>query len=163
MPGQSRALSKDAALTIREAVRRDLDAVIAIEYESFNKPYPPWYLEVLLQMAGRYFLVAEHGREIVGYAVAVPLKSGACHLVSIAVAPQARRRGIGTAMLRELEKRCRSDGYRAIVLEVEYTNLAAQRLYIRNGYRYAEVVPDYYGAGRHALHMVKPLRPREEH
>ena len=147
-------------LVIREARQGDLDAVAAIEYASFSKPYPPWYLALLLQMAGRYFLVAEQGGEVLGYAVAVPLKTSACHLVSIAVAPQARKRGIGTRLLQVLEKRCVDAGYEAIVLEVEYTNLAAQRLYTRNGYRYAEVLPDYYGPGRHALHMVKPLPRR---
>lgn len=150
----------EEGLAIREARQGDLDAIAAIEYASFSKPYPPWYLALLLQMAGRYFLVAEQGGEVLGYAVAVPLKTRVCHLVSIAVAPQARRRGIGTRLLQELERRCIDGGHESMMLEVEYTNLAAQRLYIRSGYRYAEVLPDYYGPGRHAIHMVKPLARR---
>jgi len=57
------------------------------------------------------------------------------HLVNLAVAPAARRAGIGTLALQAIEHIARACGLPRVVLEVRETNLAAQLLYRRNGYR----------------------------
>lgn len=143
---------------VRAARGEDLPAVTAIELESFDQPYPPWYLRVLAALAGGLFLVAEEDDGVVvGYAVAVPLRGGGCHLASIAVARKCRRRGIGAALLESIIHVCEEDGRRYIVLEVEHRNYAAQRLYTVAGFIPVAVIPGYYGAGRHALKMILPL------
>lgn len=139
---------------IRSARMEDLASVYSIEVSSFSRPYSFAQLYVLFSLAGELFLVSEGGRGVDGYAVAVPLRGGVCHIASIAVAPWCRGRGVGSALLHSLLEVCASRGLDAYVLEVEHTNYVAQRLYASAGFRQVKVVPDYYGPGRHALVMV---------
>ena len=53
--------------------------------------------------------------------------------LSIAVAPEARGQGIGTALLRALVEQAGRDGFAALSLSVEEDNAAA-RLYAREGF-----------------------------
>lgn len=136
-----------------------LDEVYAIEVASFDRPYPRWYIKVLRELAGDLFLVALCGGRVAGYAVALPRRWRSCHLASIAVAPGYRRRRLGAALLASVEQLCWERGMRSVVLEVEATNAPALALYRAFGYLEAGLVPDYYGPGRHALLMIKPLEP----
>lgn len=54
--------------------------------------------------------------------------------LSIAVAPEARGRGVGGALLAALKQTARAQGYRALSLSVDRGN-AARRLYERQGFR----------------------------
>lgn len=80
------------------------------------------------------------------------------HLVSIAVLPGYRRRGIGSALLAETIRVMR-DVYRveAIYLEVRVSNRPAISLYEKFGFRKARVIRGYYSDGEDAYVMVKRL------
>ena len=82
-----------------------------------------------------------------------------CRVLSVAVAPHARRRGIATQMMRTAEAVCRERGYPAIRLEVSTRNLAAIELYRRLGYRTDGVLYGYYSWGEDAYSMGKTLPP----
>lgn len=62
------------------------------------------------------------------------------------VAPQARGRGVGTALLDAIAQEARARGYREVRLDVVEENLRARQLYERLGYR---------AVGRHS---TGPLR-----
>ena len=149
----------ECSLLVRSAGSEDMDAVEAIEVSSFTNPYPRWFLELLLALAGGKFLVAELCGRIAGYAVAVTREGGVCHLVSIAVAAPLRGRRIGAALLASIEQLCVEDGAVAVTLEVEAGNEPAIRLYRGFGFLELGMLPDYYGPGRHAHLMAKPLCP----
>jgi ribosomal protein S18 acetylase RimI-like enzyme len=72
----------------------------------------------------RLFTEAEHG-----YAYIEP----AIPELTLAVRPEHRGRGIGTALLTALVERAKTEGFRAIVLSVEEDNQAL-RLYERQGF-----------------------------
>lgn len=55
-------------------------------------------------------------------------------LDGICVAPEARNRGIGTALLRAIEDEARARGFGSVRLDVVDTNTRAQALYARQGY-----------------------------
>lgn len=55
-------------------------------------------------------------------------------LDGICVAPHARSRGIGSALLTAIEDEARDRGYGAVRLDVVNTNLRAKALYQRQGY-----------------------------
>ncbi|MEO1091670.1 MAG: GNAT family N-acetyltransferase [Pseudomonadota bacterium] len=57
-----------------------------------------------------------------------------CELLSIGVDPEARRRGLGTWLVRESMLRCRSGGAARMFLEVAVDNLSAQALYSTEGF-----------------------------
>ena len=135
--------------------------VYEIEKLSFEDPYPAWYIRALHSLADSFFIAAYNTRgEIIGYAVAVPKRDRVCHIASIAVHPQCRRRGIGRALLESLEELCAAQGYSVCILEVDYTNWPALNLYQSSGYRWFMLIPNYYGSGKHAIAMVKLCRPQ---
>jgi ribosomal protein S18 acetylase RimI-like enzyme len=50
------------------------------------------------------------------------------------VRPEARRRGVGAALLRALHEDCAARGVRAVHVEVDSEDTVARRLYARAGY-----------------------------
>ena len=142
-------------MVIRPVEREELEAVYAIELMSFNNPYPYWYLEFLHALSGEFFLGAyDSGGRLIGYIIALPMNGPACHIASIAVLPEYRRRRVGSMLLQSVMEVCCSRGKLVHVLEVEISNYPAQLLYTSNGFRAYRAVKDYYGEGRHALRMA---------
>ena len=84
------------------------------------------------------------------------------HLVSIAVLPGYRRRGIGSSLLRETIRAVR-DVYRAeaLYLEVRVSNTPAIRLYEKFGFRKVRRITAYYADGEDAYVMVKRFEEQE--
>jgi ribosomal-protein-alanine N-acetyltransferase len=68
-------------------------------------------------------------------------------VINLVVAPPARRRGIGLALLAGAMERAREMGARAMFLEVASDNEAAQALYSAAGFRQVGTRPDYYRKG----------------
>ena len=82
------------------------------------------------------------------------------HLVSIAVLPGYRRRGVGSALLSEtIRVLSEVYGVESIYLEVRVSNEPAIRLYEKFGFRRARRVRGYYADGEDAYVMVKRLKP----
>ncbi|BEP17033.1 hypothetical protein PYJP_03850 [Pyrofollis japonicus] len=145
-------------ILVRNADKDDLDQVYVIELESFNKPYPRWYLDILYSLSGNgdSFLVSfDDNGYVDGYIVAVPLRGGVCHIASIAVRKDCRRRKVGTALLQSLFELCEEKGFQNYLLEVSYMNTIAQLLYVRNSFAYIGFIRDYYGKNDHALVMLR--------
>ncbi len=85
-----------------------------------------------------------------------PRKVG--HLVSIAVLPGYRRRGIGSALLRETIRAVgEAYGAEALYLEVRVSNEPAIRLYEKFGFVKVRRITAYYADGEDAYVMVKRL------
>ena len=67
------------------------------------------------------------------------------HVMNVAVEPPNCEKGVGTALLDELESRFAACGATMAYLEVRESNLEAQRLYRKRGYVYLRKVDAYYG------------------
>ena len=84
-------------------------------------------------------LVAVVGEEVVGYVKVrppTPLPSNAHvqQIQGLAVAPTARRRGVGAALLAAAEQEARRRGARKLSLRVLASNAGARRLYDASGF-----------------------------
>ena len=113
-------------LRVRPFAHGDLDNVMAIEKASFPDPYDQLFFRWLKLKVGEGFIVAEEGG-IVGYAISeVSRRRG--HIISMAVSPERRRSGVGTALLEELISRL-EPLTRDIYLEVRASNRTAILLY----------------------------------
>ncbi len=156
-PSSSHSLKTPCNLIVRSASLDDIDKIEKIEKASFDRPYPRWYLELLVELANGKLVVAELCGRIVGYAAAVTRLYKTCHLVTIAVDPAWRRKGIGASLLASIEELCAQEGAETVALEVEATNTPALEMYKKFGYSQARILPNYYGEGRHALLMVKTV------
>ncbi len=76
----------------------------------------------------RTMLIAERDGRALGYTFFKPMKD-VVHLVHLVSAPDARRVGVGRALLDEAVRRSRAAGCTAMTLNVLDTNVAAIRLY----------------------------------
>ncbi len=77
-------------------------------------------------------------------------------IITIGVAPNARRNGIGSALLTIIEKNIKNQGVNKIFLEVALNNIAGKKLYENNGYKVVGIRPKYYD-GIDAVLMAKDL------
>ena len=138
---------------IRNFKKSDLDAILAIEKDSF--PKLPYNWVTFLYYATVYpdnFLVYwcdETGKsvhKIVGYIIFYPQG----HIVSIAVHSEYRRRGIGTELVKAVLRRTHG---RASV-EVRESNEVAKRFYTHLGFSQETRLSRYYG-DEDAIVMVR--------
>lgn len=77
-------------------------------------------------------------------------------IITIGVAPDARRGGIAAAMLGIVENELKKNGVKSIFLEVAQDNTPARMLYEQNGYKQVGVRPKYYD-GVDAIMMKKEI------
>jgi putative acetyltransferase len=93
---------------------------------------------------GEYRLVAEIGGPVVGIGVLVAKNNGlrACY-----VAPEASRKGVASALIRELEQEARKQNL--TVLEVD-SSVTAESFYPAHGYEVRE-------RGKHILNNGQPM------
>ena len=122
---------------IRIFTPSDMDRILEIEAQAFPKsPYNRRVFMSLYRSNPTTFLVYTE-EEILGYLVYMP--EG--HIISIAVDPRHRRKGIGTQLVKEVFRNSMGE---SIWVEVRETNTGAQAFYERLGFRKKGVIPLYY-------------------
>ena len=130
-------------MTIRCARPGDVPAVAALERSEFSDGAPEGMLARLLEADGGVLLVAEEGQDLLGYVWArFVLDEG--DIGNIAVTPCERRRGIGAALLGALFAEAARRNASVLQLEVRESNLAARRLYEKNGFETVGKRKNYY-------------------
>jgi ribosomal-protein-alanine N-acetyltransferase len=104
--------------------------------------------------------VAELDGEIAGFCVVDwKLESGRKlgHFITIDVAPELRRNGLGRRLMQIGEANLAAMGCVAITLEVAANNTGAQVFYERLGYQQTGWIPGYYADGTNALVLRRAL------
>ncbi|HVP78809.1 MAG TPA: N-acetyltransferase [Thermodesulfobacteriota bacterium] len=123
----------------------DLEFILQIETHSF--PKSPYDWATFLNLYALYpetFLVyvdtghGQKGEEILGYIVF----SQDGHILSIAVLPQHRRKGIGRQLLQSVRV---TPALKKVWAEVRRSNRGAQAFYSKMGFQRIGTVPNYYG------------------
>jgi len=133
---------------LRRAAITDLDAIMAIERATF--PADAWSSSSMkAELCGPhgYYLVADGPADgaIAGYAgLLAPVDSGQADIQTIAVAPTARRHGLGRALMVALLDEARRRQTADVFLEVRADNPNAQALYASLGFEQIAVRPHYY-------------------
>jgi len=145
-----------AMVSIRPAKLFDIPEVVRIERASFNEEYPRGVFLAFLENNPNTFLVAEYNGRIIGYVMGYLRPDLEGHIMSIAVDPDYRGNGIGSALLTEVIERLINEGARYIGLEVRVSNENAIRLYESFGFRKIKRVIGYYADGEDAYYMLLP-------
>ena len=142
------------AWLLRRATEDDLEALMELERSTFETD--AWSERSMRsEITGQhgYYLVAvdpdlpaqEQRRRIHGYAgLLAPRGSQDADIQTIAVAPAARRHGLGRALVNALVGEARRRGARQVFLEVRADNPGAQSLYRSLGFEEIGVRPRYY-------------------
>jgi [ribosomal protein S18]-alanine N-acetyltransferase len=135
-----------APVVLRPAREEDIDAVLAIEHGSFGDP---WNRSAFVDLVGDprvAFLIADAGGAVRGYVVAwFVLDEG--EIGNLAVARDARRRGIGALLLDGAIASVRGSDVDTLYLEVRDSNAAARALYASR---------DFVEVGRRREYYRKP-------
>lgn len=123
----------------------DLDSILQIENQSFPKsPYDGTTFLNLHYLYPETFLVhintirGQKEEKILGYVIF----SQDGHVISIAVPPQHRRKGIGTQLLQRVME---TPHIKKVWAEVRISNQGAQAFYSKMGFQITDRVPNYYG------------------
>jgi ribosomal-protein-alanine N-acetyltransferase len=128
----------------------DAPELARIARASFPDPWSEAVLRAELERPSSVALVARAGGEVAGYALGWRVHDEV-QLLSFAVAPAHRRRGVGRALLARYVDELRAAGVRRLTLEVRESNLPALALYRRLGLAHEGARPRYYPGGETAL------------
>ena len=109
------------------------------------------YLEYGTEGDGYNFLVYREGDQVLGYAIFGyrDLTDGVYDLYWIAVDPNARRKGVGRALITASEEAVRKLGGRILIAETSGTEeyASTREFYIRVGYVNEATIKDFYKPG----------------
>lgn len=143
---------------IRQFQKTDFDTLWRIDQACFDPQlaYSRPELAFYMRRTGSFTLVAERDGEILGFIVA---ESGrkAGHIITIDVVAEARRAGIGSALLHAVEGRLARTGVLTVALETPVNNESAIRFYKQEGFFVEKTVSGYYSGQLDALVMSKEL------
>lgn len=141
---------------VRLAAPADVPAIAAIEAASFPCPWSERTFAQEIANAFSTFKVLAGAEEILGY-YDLWVCADEAHLLNVAVAPEHRRCGFGTVLLRDAVEEARRAACTRIILEVRPGNEAARALYGGFGFQKIGERPHYYADGERADVMAKEL------
>ncbi|HZD44046.1 MAG TPA: ribosomal protein S18-alanine N-acetyltransferase [Methanomicrobiales archaeon] len=157
----TRSIPSTSPVYIRRARPGDLPTICEIENQSFIEPWDPETFVLTLEWYHTSFFVAEYHSRIVGFLAGAveDMDDGMYgHICNLAVAPECRKHGVGTKLVRRAEHQFALNGATGVILEVRASNTPAQRFYRRMGYSQAFRIAEYYADGEDALLMLKEMR-----
>jgi ribosomal-protein-alanine N-acetyltransferase len=132
-------------VVLEPASDRDLAAVVALERQCYSDPWSASAFAALPGNPAVHFVVAREGEgaSVSGYAVAWFVADEG-ELANLAVAPSARRRGVGAALLGSVLAEATARGAATLYLEVRESNQAARKLYAARGFEEVGRRREYY-------------------
>ena len=131
-------------------------AMAAIHAQAFAKAQA-WGTDAIalqLGLPGTFGLIAAEGGMVLARTAA-----DEAEILTLAVIPPARRRGLGRALLDAARREASRRGARAMFLEVSGGNHAARALYSAAGFAEVGRRGRYYADGTDALILRAPLSP----
>ena len=148
-------------ITYRQPIALDIPLLVSYDRELF--PYSPWSSSQFKEEfagipATRFFVVAEDGNQLVGYAGCfAPGEGIEADILTVGVIESHRGQGIAKNFIAQMEQWCRARKASAMMLEVKVDNFEAIGLYQSLGYMKISIRMDYFGAGLDAQVMRKEL------
>jgi ribosomal-protein-alanine N-acetyltransferase len=153
--------------TLRKFGPDDLQNVMQTNRICLPENYTDFFFVDLHQRFPETFIVAEQDGKIVGYImcrIEVGLSNFGFgglvrkgHVVSIAVIPQYRRKGVAQAVIKRALEGMEYYKAKQGFLEVRITNEAAISLYKKLGFEITRTINGYYSDGEDAYVMTKKI------
>jgi ribosomal-protein-alanine N-acetyltransferase len=145
----------------------DLQGVMQINRETLPENYSDYFFMDLYERFPETFIVAEEDGTVVGYImcrIEVGLSNFGLgglirrgHVVSIAVLPRSRRKGVAQGLLKIAMEGMTFYKAKQCYLEVRVTNESGVSLYKKLGFDVSRTVHGYYSDGEDAYVMSKKL------
>jgi ribosomal-protein-alanine N-acetyltransferase len=128
---------------LRAAGLEDVAALATLHANSFPQSWAGSELAELLSTGGGFCLLVEGTTGLQGFVLGRALADEA-EILTIAVDPAWRRRGLGAALVEAASSFAHETGARALFLEVAVDNPAGLALYEHLGFERAGFRPGYY-------------------
>lgn len=130
--------------TVVAASDEHIDDIAVIENLSFKIPWSRQsIIEEIIENKAAFYVCAEIGGKAVGYAGMWQIIDEG-HITNIAVHPEYRCTGIGSALMEALLTAAGERGITALTLEVRRSNYEAQALYKKYGFTEGGMRKAYY-------------------
>ncbi len=121
----------------------DIKEMLKIEKRSFHSHWNRQTFVDELSSENGHYVAAREGGRILGYSgFRYVLDEG--HITTLAVAPRDRKKGVGTQLIERLIKDASEKGLRKLFLEVRQSNVAAQKIYKKLGFKVIDRRREYY-------------------
>jgi [ribosomal protein S18]-alanine N-acetyltransferase len=158
------ALRRVGDYIIRHCEGRDLASVIEINMIALPEHYSDYFFESILRELPEAFIIAEIDGKTVGYIMCKIefgfsnfrklgfVKKG--HVVSVAVLPEHRGKGLGKALMLEGINGVMNRKSDEIYLEVRKSNESAIKMYQKLGFQIKSKLRTYYRDGEDAYLMA---------
>jgi ribosomal-protein-alanine N-acetyltransferase len=153
--------------TVRKFVPNDLQAIMQINRACLPENYTDFFFIDLHQRYPETFIIAEENGKYLGYimcrieiglsAMGLGGLTRKGHVVSIAVMPQARHRGVAQAVINKSLEGMKYYKAKQVFLEVRVTNEPAISLYKKLDFEISKTINGYYSDGEDAYVMTKKL------
>ncbi|WP_202080802.1 ribosomal protein S18-alanine N-acetyltransferase [Caldalkalibacillus salinus] len=129
---------------IRRMVIEDVHQVMNVEHAAFTTPWTPQaFYNELLNNHFAHYIVAMVDQRVVGYCGTWVIIDEA-HITNVAVHPDYHGRKIGHTLMQEMMNISRYYGANKMTLEVRASNLIAQALYHKLGFKKHGIRQGYY-------------------
>lgn len=131
-------------VNIRAMRKEDIDEVEYIERSSFSSPWTSRLFQLEMKKKNfAHYWVLEVDKKLAGYCGYWKIEDEA-HIVTFAIHPSYRRRGLGKILLSHILEDARQRKIKKITLEVRKSNYPAQVLYGGLGFKKVAIRPSYY-------------------
>ncbi|MBO5413550.1 MAG: ribosomal protein S18-alanine N-acetyltransferase [Clostridia bacterium] len=144
-------------LVIDKMTLSDLNEISKNLTSDFDEFWNSSILESELKNPFSQYIIAKLNKEIVGFAGVIDTVDQ-LEITNIVVKKDYRKNGIGNELLVELITLAKENGKDKIILEVNSTNLAAIKLYEKNGFKNVGFRKKYYNNTYDANIMTLKLK-----
>ncbi len=148
-------------MQIRRIERKDLNSILVLENLLYKDPWNASNFESeLSHNEYAYLYVLEENNIILGY-VGFWLSYEFATITKVSINPALQKRGLGYYLFTKGLEIASNLGASSFSLEVRESNVAAQKLYLKTGFKAVSVRKGYYSDGENAIVMI--LEKGEEH
>jgi len=139
----SRPVQSGSGFAIDDVDLSSAPLMAALTETASDDPWSAESVAKILALPRSFGLVAHEAGQPLGFLLA-QCAAGESEIINLAVAPTARRQGIGGALVAGAMSRARGLGAQTMFLEVADDNTAARALYDRRGFVQVGIRHDYY-------------------
>lgn len=144
-------------IQIHKMTIQDLEQISNILSTEFDDFWNENLLKSEIKNPNSKCIIAKLNNEIVGFACIWKAVDD-IHITNIVVKKIYRKQGIGSLLLKELIEISNKENVNSITLEVNSSNLPAQNLYEKYGFKVLGRRKKYYNGTEDAIIMTKDLK-----
>ena len=130
-------------MNFETAKMENIDEMLKIEKKAFASHWNKQTFVDELSAENGYYIVAKEDGKILGY-TGFRYVLDEAHITTLAVHHKHRKKGIGGKLIEKLINDARERGLKKLYLEVRQSNVPAQKIYKKHGFKVLDRRREYY-------------------